>query len=284
MKKIVLFAIPMVALIALAWTHASRTDLRAVDGDPAAAGSGVVVLTVNGEPVSAEQFGAAVESLGGMQRVAAETSFGRKAVADQLVRQKLLAQEARRRNLATSASVLGRIAMAEDQILAESVLDALGEESSISDAELVEILRGELETAAISQIVVEASSFEEAERKAAEIRSRLEAGEEFEDLVEELSIMADNAGELGQVTREQLPPSIRDAVFSTETGGVTRPVALGSSYHIYLVKERKFPEEAMLRAQIEQSPVTARIRANISRLEKAAEVELNEQWLENPSG
>lgn len=285
MKKILLFGVPVVALVGLLWYHAATTDFEALEADRpllVEGDSGEAVITVNGEPVSEAQFGAAVNSLDQMQQAAVASEAGRRAVADQLVRQKLLAQEARRRGLASKQSVRGQIEMAIDQILAENAIrEIILDDTYMSEEELLESLSRDLEVAAVSQIVLEGEG-EETLAQARRILALIEDGASFEEMVAQHSVAPENGGDIGEVTRNLLLPDVADAVFSTQEGGVSEPVRIGDAYHIFHVRERRLPDEERLREEIERNPQGTRARAALQRLRESADVELNEEWLRKP--
>jgi len=95
----------------------------------------------------------------------------------------------------------------------------------------------------------------ETDLDASQVLERLEAGEEFATLAEELSTDAETAtrgGEVGWVTRDMLGlPELADSVFSLETGKASQPIATPNGYLIAKVEGREVRDlEASHRVQL----------------------------------
>jgi peptidyl-prolyl cis-trans isomerase D len=79
-----------------------------------------------------------------------------------------------------------------------------------------------------------------AEAKANEILARIQAGEVFEDLASELSDdggTASQGGNLGTLTRTQLPGELGSSIFATAAGDIDGPVKSEFGFHIVRVDE-----------------------------------------------
>lgn len=79
----------------------------------------------------------------------------------------------------------------------------------------------------------------ETEEAAQQARQRLEEGEDFGELAQELSTdpsAADNAGDLGEFTRGQMVPEFSEAVFDAEEGDILGPVETDFGFHIIEVQ------------------------------------------------
>ncbi len=79
-------------------------------------------------------------------------------------------------------------------------------------------------------------------QKAAQIKSRLEAGEDFEKLARELSEDPSakyNGGDLGYFTAMQMVYPFEDASYRTLVGGISPVVRTRFGYHLIKVKDRK---------------------------------------------
>ena len=70
---------------------------------------------------------------------------------------------------------------------------------------------------------------------------RLEQGEEFADLARELSHSPDreNGGDLGFVSRNQLPSDFDEVLFKLPVGRVSDPVSSPYGFHLFLVEEKR---------------------------------------------
>jgi peptidyl-prolyl cis-trans isomerase D len=81
---------------------------------------------------------------------------------------------------------------------------------------------------------------EAAEAKANELLARINAGESFEDVARENSDdggTAEQGGDLGVLTRTQLPGELGGAIFSMEEGAVAGPVETEFGFHIVRLDE-----------------------------------------------
>lgn len=80
--------------------------------------------------------------------------------------------------------------------------------------------------------------------QARDIVSRVNNGESFQDIarVNSADATANRGGELGYVSREDLPESARNAVFNGRVGSVTAPIESANSYYIYQIVHRSNQE------------------------------------------
>lgn len=111
--------------------------------------------------------------------------------------------------------------------------------------ELYETERDRFETAEERRvrhilIAVDDDDYEAAEAEAAQVLERLEAGEDFAALAEELSDDAGTraqGGDLGWIGRGMLPGPFEDTLFSMEVGETAGPVETEFGYHIIRLDE-----------------------------------------------
>ena len=81
------------------------------------------------------------------------------------------------------------------------------------------------------------------EKLASDIAARLKRGASFEDLsgAHSLAPNAKKGGEIGFVSRGQLPKMFEDEIFSLKPGAVSNVIRTDSSFHIFKVDERRAP-------------------------------------------
>ncbi|PLX88048.1 MAG: hypothetical protein C0619_13500 [Desulfuromonas sp.] len=120
-----------------------------------------------------------------------------------------------------------------EQVTAE-VADVAADEASNYYRENKEQFRRPAQLRA-RQILV--TTREEAEQ----ILARLEQGEAFAELAQEVSLSPDreNGGDLGFFAQNQLPKEFDEVLFKMPTGRVSEPVASPYGYHLFLVEEKR---------------------------------------------
>lgn len=85
-------------------------------------------------------------------------------------------------------------------------------------------------------------SKDDAFTRAQELRTRADAGENFESLAstESDGLTRQNAGNLGAISRGQLVPSFEEAAFSGKTGQILGPIETPFGYHIIRINRERF--------------------------------------------
>jgi len=81
------------------------------------------------------------------------------------------------------------------------------------------------------------------EALATDIRDKLKKGGSFEDLSTNYSLApnAKKGGDIGYVSRGELPKMFEDVIFALQPGGVSDVIRTDSSFHIFKVDERRPP-------------------------------------------
>src|SRR6185436_15496387 len=117
--------------VAMRPTHPFSMDERTAT-IPTAEGApvGHVIMRVNGEPITEEEFSAAFASLPQELQQQFNSEQGKQAFAEQIVRLKLLEQEGRRMHLDNDARVAGQLSAGRLDILASAAAQKLVAEAS----------------------------------------------------------------------------------------------------------------------------------------------------------
>ena len=139
------------------------------------------------------------------------------------------------------------------QVLVEYVQGKLAEEGGITEEELraqYEADPQQFQSATVSHILVET------EEEAQAALDRLEAGEDFAALAQELSQdpgSAQNGGSLGEQARGSYVEPFSEAVYSEDTaiGEVVGPVETEFGFHLIRVDDRSTPTFEEVRPQLE---------------------------------
>jgi peptidyl-prolyl cis-trans isomerase D len=114
-----------------------------------------------------------------------------------------------------------------------------------------------------------------AEQQAAELAARVRAGEPFADLARQYSAdtgTAEQGGDLGSLTRTQMPEALGDAVFSMQEGEIAGPLESEFGYHVVRLEESESGGPAPLeevRAEVENELRDVEAEAAYEELERA---------------
>ena len=84
--------------------------------------------------------------------------------------------------------------------------------------------------------------FKVAEEKIIELRKRLDAGDDFVELVKTESDDAQNDGHLGTFGKGRMVAPFEEAAFALKPGEISEPVRSQFGYHLIQLHERKEPE------------------------------------------
>ena len=151
----------------------------------------------------------------------------------------------------------------------DNYVKIIREQTSMSEAELREVfrdalLRQKLQDALAAEMPTEAEQVHarhilvETEEEAQQVLERLNKGEPFELLAQELSTDESNkneGGDLGWFPRGQMVSAFEEAAFDAEVGEVVGPVQTSFGWHVIKVEghERRELEPTMLRFQQSQA-------------------------------
>lgn len=129
-----------------------------------------------------------------------------------------------------------------------------------------------------------------AQEKAAELKQRVNAGTNFEWLVEHESEdpedIKERGGDLGWITEDRLSPALKKALAGLPIGGMSDPLKLDSNYHVYYVKDKQSgpiePFESVRRRvyrDYTQKEVESALSSWGEKLRSASEITINEELL-----
>lgn len=263
------------------------------------AAEGRTIIEVNGETIDEFEFAAAVEALPERMKATVQSAAGRRALADELVRLKLLEQEARRLGVAGEADVARAIEMSTANILASAALRKLAEAEPPAE-ELQKIYnesRSQYEAARTRQITIayqggavpamrgETPDEKAAMEKARRAAQRLRAGESFETVARELSddpMLSQSGGQM-VLRKGEIPPDVEKAVFNLQKGAISDPVRSDIGYHVFQLMEKETPTFDQLRPMLIRQARTQRVEQIVEQLKGKAKVTVNETFIENPA-
>jgi peptidyl-prolyl cis-trans isomerase C len=165
-------------------------------------------------------------------------------IIDELVDQRLLAIEARRRNLQNTPEARRRIAAAEERILGNILLETEIAAEVTEDA-AQRLYSEQTELARPGEQIRARHILVETREEADAILGLLADGRAFSELAVQYS--ADIAtrlqgGDLGYFTREDVLPEIAALAFSAQEGEISGPVQTESGWHILRIVDRRSPD------------------------------------------
>ena len=237
--------------------------LVAQDNKPAAPAAGAqqvdpskVVIDMKGAKITAGEFNAFVSALPPEARQMAVGPMKRQ-LAEELVRLKLLAGEARARGIEQQPRFKQQMELMRDNVLVGMLLQDV-QNQAITDADVQKYYadhKNKLERVTARHILIPtmgdtALPDEKAKAKAAELRKQLVAksGAELTKAFEEIARKEsadpgskEDGGMLQPFARGVMVPEFEKAAFSQEPGQVGEPVKSDFGYHIILVVERTTP-------------------------------------------
>ncbi|HWB99322.1 MAG TPA: peptidylprolyl isomerase [Bryobacteraceae bacterium] len=237
---------------------------------PAAVSPDKVVLQVGTEKLTAAELDRIVNALPEQYRKAARGP-GRRQFAENIVKIKLLAQEARRRKMDQSEQFQAQIAFQGENLLAGLLFQDLAASAKIEDVDVhrfYDAHKTEYEQVKARHILVRFKGSgvplkadqkdlteEEALAKAQEIRQQLLAGGDFDAIAKKESDdpgSASQGGELGFFKHGQMVAPFEQAAFAQAPGKVSEPVKSQFGYHLILVEDKQTKTFDEMRPQIER--------------------------------
>lgn len=301
-KRKILVTVLIVALIAVAagvaYAVTFGADLRiSLGGRPV----GVVIpgvrtraalaATVNDDPIYWSEVDLEVERAAAQFNVNLTGPDGPKQrnelsglVLDQLIDQRIIVQEARRRGvLATEAQVAGEVERLQQQFGGEQEFQSALAQRKLTMADARRLLQLSLTVRALMPLVTQVQVSGEEARKYFEerraqfdqpeqvqvshilirvaspqdeerakqtivlIQGRLARGEKFEDLARQYSQdpgSKENGGDLGLVARGSTVPEFEKVAFSLPPGQISAPVKTQFGYHLIRVQQRRPARQA----------------------------------------
>ncbi len=264
----------------LALLLATAAPLRAQDKDP-------LVATVNGTEIHQSDLAVAEEEAGQLPPMSpdAKKDYLVQFMADMI----LVSKAAEAKKLGDGADFKRKIAFARNKLLMEMMLTSVGKEA-LTDAEMHKVYdeavkqMGEEKEVHARHILFRAApgdekASKEAEDKAKAVIVRLNKGEDFAKVANELTEDPSgkaNGGDLGYFTKEQMVPEFSNTAFALEKGQISAPVKTQFGWHVIKVEDKRVkpqPKFEEVKPQIEQY-VTRKAQAEmVTKLRAEAKIE-----------
>lgn len=268
----------------------SSTQQSAAAGEKA-------VIEVNGEKIYQKDLEAAAESLPAQMRGALADESGRRALADEMIRMKLLEQEGRRLGLTKDPEVERQMRLAESNILANAALQKVA--PPVSDEELKQLYekdKSQLEVLKVRQIVVAFKGGalpsrtgrelddDAARERAVALAARARAGEQFGKIAaaESDDPEAPQSGGAMMLRRGSAPEEVERAVFPLKKGEISQPVKSRFGWHIFQLVERETRPFEELRPTLMQQARRQKLDKTLADLKAKAKVTFDETYFGKP--
>lgn len=231
----VLLGLGAVGLSACEREPSTLTSARTVDAATAA--------LVNGEPIYISDVELEATAQG---KIEPGTPFDPnnpdfKQVLDELVDQRLLAQEALRRGLDQSPDARRRLEAAEERILGNILVENLVA-NEVTDSAIDAMYAEQVRLQQLDDEVRLRHILLETEEEADEIFGQLERGADFTELAFERSDDVRtrlDGGSFGWIAPNEMIPPFPEQIGDTETGAIGGPFETEQGWHVIKVDERR---------------------------------------------
>lgn len=205
-------------------------------------------------------------------------------IAEELVDQRLLAMEARRRGLENNPVARERLAIAEERILGNVLLETVIDEAVTEDA-ITRVYNEQASLSGRSDEVRARHIQVETREEIDAVMAQLESGADFAELAvlysEDLATQM-QGGDLGFFSRQSVLPAFSSVAFSLSVGEVSEPFESPSGWHVMRVDSRRAaetPELAEVRPGIVRFLTFEQIENLVRSLRETTEIERFE-WVD----
>lgn len=283
----------------------AQPTVQGKEGAGAAAEAGVgqakvdpekVVLTIGEQKITAGEFDAFVSDLPPQYQQMAQGP-GKRTLAEELIKIKLLSAEAKKRKLDQSPKVQRQMAMLQDQVLAGALAADMQGAGAGGDKEMREHYEknksqyGKVKARHIlirtpgSRVPAEPGkkemTDEQAKAKADDIKKRLDKGEDFAAIAKKESDdkgSGAQGGDLGEFGHGQMVPEFEKAAFGLKKGEVSPPVKSQFGYHVIQVQDIVGGTFDEVKADLMREMGPKKMEALVADLRKANEPTLDEAY------
>lgn len=255
-----------------------------------------VVLTVGDEKLTAGEFEQLVDVLPEQVRAAARGPSKRQ-FAEQLVRIKIMSQEAVKRKIDEIPAVQRQLELQREQLLANALFQDMTANAKVDDLtarQYFEQHKSEYESVHARHILIRAKGSqlplaagkkdlteEEALAKAQEIRKKLLAGEDFAALAKAESDDAGSGakgGDLGSFKHGQMVSEFEQAAFSLPVGQISEPVKTKYGYHLIQVQQHETKSFEEAKPDLEKKIRPELARSALENLQKQVPVTVDDAF------
>jgi parvulin-like peptidyl-prolyl isomerase len=266
---------------------------------PPQASADPVVITVGARKITRSEFEKVLATLPEQQRAQLASPVVKRKLAENFAQLIMLADEAKARKIDQSDKVKAQIELQINQVLAQNLVDQLAEPTEGDEEAFYNSHKSDWEEVKARHILIryKGSSVplrkdekdlteEEALAKAQEIRAKIIAGGDFNELAKTESDDTGNAGrggELGAFTKGHMVPEFERAAFAAEVGKVTEPVKTKFGYHLIMVDAHTTKPFADVRTEIERRLKQENVQKAIADVKSKTTVTYDEAYFGGPA-
>ena len=258
-----------------------------------------VVLTVGEETVTAGEFQQLAEKV--LPENVRATPDGRRNLMEQLVKTKVLAQEARKRKIDQRPDIQMQIKLTSESLLAGTLMMDLSKTMQVDEAEVRKYYdehKSEYERVKARHILIRFKGSpvpvgqkkdlteEEALEKVNALRARIIAGEEFASIARAESDDTQSGargGDLDFFSHGQMVGPFEQAAFALEEGKISDPVKTQFGYHLILVDKHEIQSFEQMRPQIEKQLLPKLADKAVETLKGQTTVKIDDAYLGAPA-
>lgn len=202
-----------------------------------------VLAKVNAVTITEEDFISKINRLPAWAKDRFKGEAGKKEFLDELIKEELMYQEAKKLGINKEKEFQDTIKDFKKVTLISTLLKNEIEGKAKVDTKEIRDFYDKHQDEFMTGLEVKASHIlVNAETEAEDVLKRIQNGEGFSKLAEELSMdkgTAKNGGDLGFFGRGRMVPEFEKAVFSLKPGETSRPVKTKFGYHIIKVTDKK---------------------------------------------
>jgi peptidyl-prolyl cis-trans isomerase C len=270
------FLVRPLGVLALVAALAAPAALRAQDADQ-------VIARVNGVDIRQSDLALAQEEVGSSVPAQMAPDQKREYLITYLTDVIVLAQAAEQQKLGDQPDVQRQVAFERNKVLMEALLRNAGQAAQTDDAAMHKVYDEAVKQMANEEEVRARHILVPTEDEAKAIEAQLKGGADFATLAKEKSKDpggAQNGGDLGYFTKDQMVPEFADAAFKLDKGQISDPVHTQFGWHIIKVEDKRIkptPTYDEVKGQIENY-VAHRAQAQlVDNLRKTAKIERLDQ-------
>lgn len=226
---------------------------------------------------------------------------GKKQFAEQYLRMKLLAAEGMKAGLDKDPEVLSQLNLMRENLVANAQIAKIEKSVAVSDEDLkkaYEASKADHELVKARHILISWKGSpvpaegkaelteEQAKAKAEEIRAKLVAGGNFEELAKAESYDTGSGargGDLGEFGHGQMVPEFEAAAFAGKVGEVLPIVRTQFGYHIIKVESHSTTPFEKVKATLEQEEKQKRVQTAVDAIKTKANATYNSAYFTEPA-